>query len=313
MDLLRSLGTFVRVAEAGSLSAVAREAGTSHAATSRVISQLEDHFGVRLLHRTTRRLSLTEDGQDLLGHARQLLATQEEMEAALGRQSASPAGRVRVGIPPTAASLIVPRLPAFLEKYPELSVELVVADRFGDLVEDRLDLALVRGRPADSSVVARAIGTFSRVLVASPVYLERQGAPQHPNDLVNHVCIIHETGTDSSRWTFATPDGPVDVHVTGSFHSDNSEVVHIAALSGLGIALMREPQVADDIRAARLYRVLPDHVSGPDQLFIVFPSRRHLAPRTRVMIEFLASLTHAVEERLKEARVWGENETAWLM
>jgi len=313
MDLLRSLGTFVRVAEAGSLSAVARESGTSHAATSRVISQLEDHFGVRLLHRTTRRLSLTEDGQDLLGHARQLLATQEEMEAALGHHSASPAGRVRVGIPPTAATLVVPRLPAFLQQYPELSVDLVVGDRFGDLVEERLDLALVRGRPADGSVVTRAIGTFSRVLVASPTYLEQHGAPQHPNELVNHACIIHETGTDSARWTFATPDGPVDVQVSGSFHTDNSEVVHRAALSGLGIAMMREPQVADDLRAARLYRVLPDHASGPDQLFIAFPSRRHLAPRTRVMIEFLASLTQAVEARLKDARVWGESETAWLM
>jgi DNA-binding transcriptional LysR family regulator len=313
MDLLRSLGTFVRVAEAGSLSAVAREAGTSHAATSRIISQLEDHFGVRLLHRTTRRLSLTEDGQDLLSHARQLLATQEEMEAALGRQNASPTGRVRVGVPATTATLIVPRLPDLLQKYPGLLVELVVGDRFDDLVEARLDLALLRGRPPEGSVIARAIGTFSRVLVAGPTYLERRGAPQHPNDLADHECIIHETGADSARWTFATSDGPVDVQVSGSFHADNSEVVHRAALAGLGVAMMREPQVADDLRAARLYQVLPGFASGQDQLFLVFPSKRHLAPRTRVMIEFLAAITQEVETRLRDARVWGENETTWLM
>jgi DNA-binding transcriptional LysR family regulator len=312
VDLFRSLGTFVRVVETGSLSAVARESGISHTATSRVISQLEDHFGVRLLHRTTRRLSLTEDGQDLLSRARQLLAEQEQMEATVGRQSVSPAGRVRVGIPPAAATLIVPRLPALLKTYPNLSIEVVVGDRFGDLIDERLDLAIQRSRPTDGSVIARAIGTFGRVVVAGPTYLEQRGAPHHPHDLADHDCIIHETGTDSALWSFDGPDGPIDVQVSGTFHADNSEVVHRAALAGLGIAMMRAPHVVDDIRAARLYRLLAEYSSGQDELFLVFPSRRHLAPRTRVVIDFLASLTHEEEVRLKDARIWGDSETTWL-
>ncbi len=313
MDLLRALGTFVRVVETGSFSAVARETGTSHSAATRLIGQLEDHFGVRLIHRTTRRLSLTEDGQDLLNHARHLLETSQEMEAALGQQRASPSGLVRVGIPPAVATLVVPRLPAVFQRYPRLTVELLVGDRFGDLVEERLDLALLRRQPGDASVVARVIGAFGRIPVAGPAYLERHGAPLYPSDLTQHSCIVHDTGPDSARWRFTGPEGPIDVQVAGPLRSDNSEVVHRAALAGYGIALLPESQVVDDIRAARLYRLLGDFPSGRDQVFLVYPSRRHLPPRTRVMIDFLVELARAEEARLADARVWGENETTWLV
>jgi DNA-binding transcriptional LysR family regulator len=313
MDLLRALGTFVRVVETGSFSAVARETGTSHSAATRLVSQLEDHFGVRLFHRTTRRLSLTEDGQDLLNHARHLLETTQEMEATLGRKRASPSGLVRVAMAPAVATLLVPQLPKMFQRYPGLSVELVLGDRFGDLIEERLDLALLPGQPGDSSLVARAIGTFGRVLVAAPAYLERCGAPAHPDDLAKHSCVIHERGPDSTRWRFAGPDGPIDVQVTGPFRADNSEVVHRATLAGFGIALLPELQVVDDIRAARLYRLLSDYPSGRGPVYIVYPSRRHLAPRTRVMIDFLVEMGRALETWLADARIWGENETTWLV
>jgi DNA-binding transcriptional LysR family regulator len=313
LDILHGLHVFARVAETGSFSAAARDHGTSHSATTRLISQLEDHFGVRLFHRTTRHLSLTEDGQELLAHARHMLESTQEMEAALGRQRASPTGLVRVGLPPAIATLLVPRLPALFLRYPGLSVELVVGDRFGDLVEERLDLALQRGQPADSSVVARAIGTFGRVVVASAPYLEKHGAPGEPSDLVRHNCLIHEVGPDSNRWQFTGPEGEIAVTVAGNFHADNGEVVHRAALAGHGIAKLPESQVVDDIRAARMYRLLSDYPSGRQQLFVVYPSRRHMAPRTRVLIDFLAAMAHAEEARLAEALVWGENETTWLV
>ena len=313
MDLLHALGTFVRVVETGSFSAVARETRTSHSATTRLISQLEDHFGVRLFHRTTRRLSLTEDGQDLLTHARHLLETTQEMEEALGRQRASPTGLVRIGMPPAIATLLVPRLPAVFQRHPGLSVELMVGNRFTDLVEERLDLVLQGGQPADASVVARAIGTFGWVLVAGPAYLERRGAPLLPGDLAEHTCVIYENGPDSARWRFAGPDGPIDVPVAGTFRADNSEVVHRAVLAGYGIGMLPELQVADDIRAARLYRLLVDYPARRDQVFVLYPSRRHLAPRTRVMIDFLVEMGRALEARLADARVWGENETTWLV
>ncbi len=313
MDLLHALVTFVRVVETGSFSAVARETGTSHSAATRLIGQLEDHFGVRLFHRTTRRLSLTEDGQDLLGQARHLIETTQEMEATLGRRRASPTGLVRVGIPPAVATLLVPQLSSVFQRHPGLSVELVVGDRFDDLVEERLDLALQRAQPGDSSLVARAIGTFGRVLVAAPAYLERRGAPQQPADLTAHSCVIHENGADSTRWRFTGPDRPIDVAVTGPFRSDNSEVVHRAALAGHGIAYLPELQVVDDIRAARLYRLLADYPSERGQVFVVYPSRRHLAPRTRVMIDCLVEMGRALEAWLADARIWGENDTTWLV
>jgi DNA-binding transcriptional LysR family regulator len=313
MDLLRALGTFVRVVETGSFSAVARETGTSHTAATRLVGQLEDHFGVRLFHRTTRRLSLTEDGQDLLNHAHHLLETAQEMESTLGNHRSTPSGMVRIGITPAVATLLVPQLPRMFERFPGLSVDLVVSNRFGDLVEERLDLALQRGPAGDSSLVARAIGTFGRVLVASPAYLERRGAPTGPADLAQHSCVIHESGPDSAHWRFAGPDGPVDVIVSGPLHSDNTDVVHRAVLAGYGITMLPEMQVVDDIRAARLYRLLPDYPSGHEAVFVVYPSRRHLAPRTRVMIDFFVEMGRALETWLEEARVWGENETTWLV
>ena len=313
MDLLHALGTFRRVVETGSFSAVARETGTSHSAATRLVGQLEDHFGVRLFHRTTRKLSLTEDGQDLLNHASQLLEATQEMEATLGRQSTSPTGLVRAGVPPAVATLLVPQLPALFQRYPGLSVELVVADRFGDLIEERLDLALQPAQPGDSSLVARTIGTFGRVLVASPIYLERRGAPSEPADLAQHSCVIHHRGPDSDRWRFTGPDGPIDVTVTGPFHADNTQVVHRATLTGIGIALLPELQVVDDIRAARLYRLLADYPCDRAPVFVVYPSRRHLAPRTRVVIDFLVEGGRALAAWLDDAREWGENETTWLV
>jgi DNA-binding transcriptional LysR family regulator len=285
MELIRALSTFVRVVETGSFSAVARETGTSHSAATRLIGQLEDHFGVRLFHRTTRRLSLTEDGQELLNHARPLLEMTQEMESTLGRQSATPTGLVRLGISPGVATLLIPLL----------------------------DLALQIGQPNDTSLVARAIGTFGRVLVAAPAYLERRGAPQEPADLTHHSCVIHERGPDSARWRFSGPDGPIDVMVAGAFRSDNSDVVHRATLAGFGLAMLPEGQVVDDIRAARLYRMLADYPSGRTQAFVVYPSRRHLAPRTRVMIDALVDMGRRLEVWLADARVWGENETTWLV
>jgi DNA-binding transcriptional LysR family regulator len=313
VDILHGLSVFVRVAESGSFSAVARQTDTSHSAVTRLISQLEDHFGVRLFHRTTRHLSLTEDGQDLLAHARQLLESAEEMEAALGRARASPTGLVRMGVPPALAVLLVPRLPAVFKSHPGLEVELVVADRFGDLIEERLDLALQRGQPQDSSVIARNIGVFGRVIVAGPSYLEKHGAPRHPNELSDHNCLVHENGPNSSCWQFTGPDGEIEVRVSGVFRADNTMLVHRAALEGYGIAQLPESQVVDDLRAARLYRLLPDYPSGRQPLFIIYPSRRHLPPRTRVMIDFLAGVAREEQERLAAARIWGENENVWLV
>jgi DNA-binding transcriptional LysR family regulator len=313
MDLIGALTVFNRIAETGSFSAVARETNTSQSAVTRLVGQLEAHFGVRLFHRTTRRLSLTEDGQDLLGHAHHLLEVAEGMEGALGLHRTSPTGLVRIGVTTAGATLMGPRLFGLLKQYPGLEIELVVRDQFGDMIEERLDVAMQVGQPNDSSLMARAAGAFGRSLVAAPIYLERRGAPSKPADLTEHACIIHEFGPDSAVWRFEGPDGPEQVRVTSSFRANNAEVVHRAVLAGNGISMVPEALIVDDIRAARLYRLLPKYKSGRQPTFVLYPSRRHLAPRTRVVIDFLVEQINQASARLQQDDVWGDTDRVWLV
>jgi DNA-binding transcriptional LysR family regulator len=301
MDLLHALGTFVRVTETGCLSAVARETNSSVSSVTRLIGQLEDHFGVRLFHRTTRHLRLTDEAESLLAQARGMLEIAEEMEATLGRRKASPAGRVRVGLPPGMAILVTSRLSALLRRNPGLSVELVIGERFGDLIEERLDLVVQNGRSDNASAVTRAIATFSRAVVAAPVFLEEHGVPRDPEELAHYNCIVRETGPDSDRWSFTGPRGPADVRVAGQLRCSSATMVHRAALAGYGIAYISEPHVLDDIRANRLCQLLPEYTSELQQTFVAYPSRRHVPPRTRVLIDFFVSLGREAETRFAHA------------
>lgn len=303
MDMLYALGTFVRVVETGSFSGVARETNSNHTSVTRLIGQLEDHFGVRLLHRTTRHLSLTDDGENLLIRARAVLEAADDIEATLGRRKASPTGRVRVGLPPAMAILVTSHLSGLLRHYPGLAVELVIGERFGDFTEERLDLVVQTGQSDDNtSAITRTIATFGRALVASPAYLEEHGLPQAAEDLARHNCIIHEKGPDSDRWSFTGPAGPVHVRVTGALHASSSTMVHRAALDGYGIASLLEPHVLDDIRTNRLCRLLPDWASGQEHTVVRYPSRRNLPPRTRVLIDFFVTLGREAEAQFAATR-----------
>jgi DNA-binding transcriptional LysR family regulator len=298
MDLIGALRCFVRVVETGSFSAVSRETNVSQSAVTRQIAQLEQHFGARLFHRTTRHLSLTDDGQGLLSHARHLLETADEMEAALGRQSSSPTGLVRLGLSVAGARFVASRIHILLARHPGLRVELVADDHLGDMIEGRLDLALRSGEIGDASLVARRIGQLGRAVVAAPIYLERYGAPAVPEDLTAHSCLIHNVGPEADVWRFTGPDGPHTVQVTGPLTANNSASINIAVRTGLGIALLPELQAIDDLRAGRFYRLLNDFPSQRLPVHIVYPSRRNLAPRTRVVMDFLVEQTRDTSSML---------------
>jgi DNA-binding transcriptional LysR family regulator len=286
MDLLRDLRAFVRTVETGSFAAVARETHESHSAVTRQIAQLEAHFGVRLFHRTTHGMSLTDDGRELLGHARQMLELEEAMEGSLRYQSVSPKGTVRLATSIAFSIFLVPRIPLLMERYPELSLELVTVDPpFPDLIEARLDLAVRVGPNADSSLVARHLYEGRRITSAAPSYLGRWGIPAVPGDLRKHNCLMHEF--DAGTWRFKGPDGTIEVAVSSRFCANSSEVLHGLTLSGQGITLLPELRVIDDIRAGRLRRLLAEYQVPPVPVFVVYPSRRHLPPRTRVVIDFL--------------------------
>ncbi len=301
MDIVSALASLVRVTETGSFSAVARERDVSKAAVARQISFLEQHFGVRLLHRTTRKLSLTDDGQMLLGLARPVLDGIETMEAALGKQSASPVGLVRVGIMVAASHFLAPRLPALVATRPGLKVELVVGDRYGDMIEDRLDLAMRVGEIADASVIARRIGIAARVVVAAPSYIEKHGQPSNPEELGRHTCIVHDVGPDSDTWTFAGRDGAQDARVSGGILANDGSAVHLAARSGYGIAFLPLVQVVDDLRRGELVRILSDYPSPGLPFSLVYSSRRHLAPRTRVVMDFIIEQVRQIRATLASA------------
>jgi DNA-binding transcriptional LysR family regulator len=285
MDLLRDLRALVRTVETGSFAAVARETRESHSAVTRQIAQLESHFGVRLLHRTTHGMSLTDDGRGLLKYARQILELHESMEGALRSQSVSPKGTVRLATTVTFSIFLVPRVPLLMQRYPELSLELVVADHVMDLIETNLDLAVRLGPIADSSLIARQIYKADRVMVAAPSYLERRGEPTVPDDLRNHDCLLHEF--NAGTWEFQGPERPIDVSISSRVCTNSIEVVHGLALLGQGIALLPWVRAIDDVRAGRLRRVLKDYQVPAVPVFIVYPSRRRLAPRTRAVIDFL--------------------------
>jgi DNA-binding transcriptional LysR family regulator len=301
MDLLGALGILVRVVETGSFSAVARERELSQAAVARQVSQLEDHFGVRLFHRTTRKLSLTDDGEMLLGLARPVLAGVDGLEAALGRQSGSPVGLVRVGVTVAASRLLAQRLPILLADHPGLKVELVVSDRLGDMIEERLDVAMRVGEIKDTSLVARRSGIAERVAVAAPSYIKQHGEPSSPFDFANHTCIVHGVGPNSDVWTFATPDGSRDFLVSGGFLANDVRAVHMAARTGYGIAYLALFDVFEDLRNGRLIRVLRDFPAPGIPYSLVYPSRRHLAPRTRLVIDFIWEQFRQVQSELATA------------
>jgi DNA-binding transcriptional LysR family regulator len=302
MDLVGALGVLVRVVETGSFSAVARERELSQAAVARQVSQLEEHFGVRLFHRTTRKLSLTDDGEMLLGLARPVLDGVETLEAALGQHSVAPVGLVRVGVTVTASRFLSLRLPALLADHPGLKVELVVGDRLGHLIEDRLDLAMRVGEITDASLVARRSGTAVRVVVAAPNYIKRHGEPSSPAELANHTCIVHDVGPDSDVWSFATPQGQKDFRVSGGFLANDVRAVHLAARTGYGIACVALVEVFDDLRSGTLVHVLSGFPAASVPFSLVYPSRRHLAPRTRLVLDFIWEQIRQVQaERATES------------
>jgi DNA-binding transcriptional LysR family regulator len=301
MDLLGALGLLVRVVETGSFSAVARERELSQAAVARQVSQLEEHFGVRLFHRTTRKLSLTDDGQMLLGLARPVLDGVEGMEATLGQHSATPVGLVRVGVTVTASRFLSLSLPTLLAAHPGLKVELVVGDRFGDLIDDRLDLAMRFGEIRDASLVVRRSGTAVRVAVAAPSYIQQHGEPSSPAELANHTCIVHDVGPDSDVWSFVTPQGPGDFRVSGGFLANDVRAVHLAARTGYGIAYLALVEVFDDLRNGTMVRVLRDFPAPGLPFSLVYPSRRHLAPRTRLVMDFIWEQIRQIQVELATA------------
>ncbi|MBK1662548.1 LysR family transcriptional regulator [Paracraurococcus ruber] len=283
------LTLFLRIARLGSISAAARDLGGTPAGASARLASFERKLGARLIHRTTRQATPTEDGLALLPHAEHVLDAVAAARAALGRQGAVLRGTLRVAAPSSFGRLhIVPGLPEFCARHPGLRLDLRLSDSMVDLVEGAFDLAVRYAELGDTSFVARRLAPDRRALVASPGYLARHGRPETPDDLAGHACLV--VGT-LDLWTFQGRDGrPVECRVTPTLRINDGEAVRDAACAGLGIALMATWCAAEQIRSGALVPVLGAHpLVSTQTLWALYPSSRDLAPKVRVFIDWLVA------------------------
>lgn len=289
MDIIAAIRVFVRVVETGSFSAVARETNSSQPNVSKTIAQLEQHLAARLLQRTTRKLTVTDEGQRFYDHAGRVLEAVAEAEGAVGRRHVAPFGLLRMASPVVFGRLhVVPRLPRFLARYPDLQIDLTMNDGFTDLVGEGIDLALRVGEIDDPGLVARRVGVTRRVIVAAPDYLERCGRPQQPEDLSRHDCIVYTRLASGDIWHFGGLTGDIALRVAGRFRVNNSEGVREAVLLGLGIGVVPIWLFRDEIANGEVELLLTDYEPRRLPMNVVYPSRRFVSPRVRAMIDFLA-------------------------
>ena len=289
MDRLDTMRMFVRVVESGTFSGAARELGVGQPAVSKQIASLERHLGAQLLLRTSRSLVVTDAGRDFFASAAKLIADLDAAESRIGRGLRSPSGLVRVSAAPSFGALcIVPRLPEFFRRYPDVSVELLVSDRSARLIEEGIDVGIRIGELPESSLLARKIGTTEVVVVASPAYLKARGEPSSPGDLKRHRCIVFASQTGPRPWRFEGKSRPVSFLPESSFRTNSGEEIRAAVLAGLGIAQVPYWLCARDLDAGAMKRTLRKHEPRALPITAVRPVNRRLATKVSVFIDFLA-------------------------
>lgn len=281
------LTLFVRLATTHNISSAGHELGISPAVASTYINKLEQGLGVRLVHRTTRKVSLTQEGKAFLPHAEEVLASIDAAKASVGVGNASPRGTLRVTAPASFGRMhLMPALKAFINQYPHLTVDFRFTDTIVDLVEGGFDIAIRNSELADSSLIARKLAPDRRVVCASPVYLEQYGEPTSPHDLHNHQCI---TLMGLDHWSFDTPNGQVNVKAKGRFRTDSGEAIRDACVDGVGITINSTWSAYQQLQRGALVQVLRDYPLVSDTaIWAVYPSSRLLAPKVRAFIDYLA-------------------------
>jgi DNA-binding transcriptional LysR family regulator len=280
---------FVRTVERGSFAAAAKALRLTPSAVSRSIARIEARLGVRLLQRTTRSLALTVEGEALHARASKLLSDVDELERSFTVAGAEPRGRLRVNSNvPFGMHKIIPLLPAFIARYPKMSIDLSLSDTVIDLLEERADVAIRVGPLRDSNLHARSLGRSTLAVIAAPQYLQRHGRPRRPADLAQHQCIIFNFRRSSDSWPFKV-DGVVRPHaVAGTLLGSSGEAVRLMALAGAGITRVGRFHVEDDIRHGRLVPLLERYNPGDtEEINALYVSHQHLSLRVRAFVDFL--------------------------
>jgi DNA-binding transcriptional LysR family regulator len=291
LDQFAALTTFVRVVDAGSLSGAARSLPSSLTAVSRQVSALERHFGTQLLHRTTRRLALTDDGRMLYERAKAILGELRQVEAALSTGHQEPAGRLRVAAPTLIGRLLLaPMLAEFLRRHPAVSVDLQLVDRAVDMIEEDIHLALRIGHLPDSDLVARKLGDIQMIVCASPSYLEQRGVPQAPVELSSHDCLAFSEMPGAAEWRFAQgAKSRWKIPISPRLWANSLDALVAAAKDGAGLVRVPSWQVMGEITAGHLQRVLQDCEPAPAPLHLLSQSSRLTSPKTRAFADYLTA------------------------
>ena len=296
MQNLNALAVFVAVAERNSISVAARRLGISPSGASKAVARLEERLGVRLLHRTTRNVRLTEEGAVYFDRCRQILAEIEDAENVLTQARTAPTGKIIVQMPIGFGKIVVvPALPKFIAQYPGVTLDLELADRVPDLGEERIDVAIRVGEVTDSRVVAKKLCRTKFVTCASPEYLRKNGEPNTPSDLVNHRCLAYvmpKTG-HYRDWDFLESDGSASIAVSGPLNINNGEALVEVAKSDGGIITVASFIAAEAIATGTLKVILKDYMAeGPD-ISIMYMPTRHLSARVRAFVDFMSALIPA--------------------
>lgn len=285
---LEHLRLFLRLAATHNISKAGLELGLSPAVASAHINKLEEGLGVRLVHRTTRKVSLTEEGQAFLPHAEDVLSSAEAAKASVGVGNAAPSGTLRITASATFGRLhLVPGLKGFSAQYPGLRVDLLLSDAIVDVVEGGFDIAIRNSELKDSTLIARKLATDERIVCASPDYLARSAELSSPDDLRHHNCIAF---IGAETWVFNTPAGPCRIKVDGWLRSDSGDALRDACVDGLGVTIGSRWSVCQQLQSGQLVQVLNDYPLMSDvALWAVYPSSRLLAPKVRAFIDYFSA------------------------
>ncbi len=290
MDSLNDIAVFVQVIDDGSFTNAAERLKLSRSVVSKYVTRLEERLGVRLLNRTTRRLSLTEAGRIFYDLSRRGLQDIEDARLEVSRLQEKPRGVLRINSPMSFGIMhIAPLLPEFQRQYPDVSVDMNLDDRKVEVIEEGFDISVRITEMPDSSLIARRLASCRHAIVAAPSYLKQHGTPRSPEDLHDHNVISFRYQASATDWHFLGPDNkPVSVAVAGTIQMNNSLALREAVIGGVGI--MRAPTfvVGDDIQQKRLVRILPDYTALEISIFLVYPQRKHLSPKVRAFVDFMA-------------------------
>jgi len=291
MDRLQAITAFARVVESGSFARAAERLDVSVSSVSRQVSELEAHLDARLLNRTTRRLSLTESGRAFYERCIQLLADLEEAEEAASAGTARPRGTLRLTCGTTfGVRHLAPAIAAFVVRHPQMRFDVELSDRAVDLVDEGFDAALRIGKIGSQQLIGRKVGETRLVCCASPAYIQRHGVPQKPEDLAAHACLAYEYSPQKNVWPFQDSSGSDrSVPIDGPVHANNGRFLVALAVAGVGITIDPDFIVGPEVRAGRLVPLLQAFEAAPANIYVAYPSRRHLSAKVRAFTDFLTA------------------------